>query len=84
MEWISVKDRFPESNGVYLVNIHQENDETGGCGDFVVIAWYQKIPLLSVRDSAGWLLLNEFHDLTDELREDISHWMPFPKPPEFD
>lgn len=80
--WISVNDRLPKETGTYLVNIHQENDERGESGNFVIMAWYQKNPLLFVPKEIGWILLNEWYDLTPKLRENISHWMPLPTPPE--
>ena len=80
--WISVKDRAPEETGTYLVNIHQEDDERGESGDFVIMAWYQKNNLLFVPEEVGWVLLNEWYDLTAVMKQYISHWMPFPKPPE--
>ena len=84
MDWISVKEKLPEKDGCYLVNIHQENDELGESADFVTEAWYRKIPLLFCSDTVGWHLLNEFYDLTEQLKGYISHWMPYPDPPKFE
>lgn len=81
MEWISVKDRLPEETGRYLVDIHQEDDEHGESGDFVVEAWWRDVNLPFVSKSIGWTLLNEFYDLTEQLKGYITHWMPFPEPP---
>lgn len=81
MKWISVKDSLPNKNSRYLVNIHQEDEDRGESRDFVVEAWYHVIPLISIPKCTGWVLLNEFYDLTEQLREDISHWMPFPISP---
>lgn len=78
-EWISVKDRLPEESGTYLVNVHQETEDD--VGDCVLLAWYQRNDLLFVPNSVGWLLLNEFYDLSNTLRDDITHWMPLPEPP---
>lgn len=82
MEWISVKDRLPKDDGNYLVNVHQEDDEIGLSGDLVTLAWYQACPLLFVPKSIGWTLLNEFYEFSDRMRDDITHWMPLPTPPE--
>lgn len=80
--WISVDDRLPEKDGEYLVSIHQEDDEIGLAGDLVIPAWYQTCPLLFVPKSIGWHLLNEFYEFSDRMRDDITHWMPMPEPPE--
>ena len=79
-EWISVDDRMPGESGCYLVNIHQGDDEKGKSDDFVIIAWYQKNNLLFVPKNIGWALLNEWYDLTLMLRNNVSQWMPIPKP----
>ena len=81
-DWVSVNDRLPEETGVYLVNIHQEDDERGECGDFVIMAWYQINSLLTAPKEIGWTLLNEWYDFTPQMRKDVSHWMPMPNPPE--
>lgn len=81
MEWISVKDRLPEESDVYLVNIHQEDNERGESADFVITAWYQKIPLLFLPEEIGWILLNEWYDHSSVMKNYISHWMPLPEPP---
>lgn len=73
---------MPVETGEYLVNIHQEDKETGERVDFVINAWYQVHELLFVPKSVGWKLLNEWANLTEQLRFDISHWMPLPPPPE--
>lgn len=71
----------PKETGHYLVNIHQEDDERGEAADFVLDAWYQKNGLLFVPDTAGWMLMNEWHGLTEQMRPFITHWMPLPEPP---
>ena len=80
--WISVNDRLPEEAGKYLVNIHGE-DDTDTC-DFVTEAWYNPVPMILFAEDAGWTLLNAFYDCTVRLREQITHWMPWPEPPEVD
>lgn len=79
--WIPVRDRLPEETDIYLVNIHQKNEESGETGDFVITAWYQKNSLLFTPKEIGWTLLNEWYDLTPMMREYISHWQPLPEPP---
>lgn len=79
-EWISVKDRLPEESGIYLVNVHQEDEYR--CGDLVWEAWYNSHNLVfPPSDSIGWVLLNEFYQFSDSMRDDITHWMPLPEPP---
>lgn len=58
-DWISVKEKEPETTGVYLVNIHQEDEESWKYGDLVITAWYNKTPLLFEPEGIGWTLLNE-------------------------
>ncbi len=80
--WISVRDALPTSVGKYLVNIHQIDEKNEDYADFAVEAWYRPIPSLICNQNVGWSLLNEFYDLSDVLRDYITHWMPMPEPPE--
>lgn len=80
-KWISVKEKEPETTGVYLVNIHQEDEESGKYGDLVIEAFYQKTSLLLAPEKIGWTLLNEWHEHTATMREYISHRIPLPEPP---
>lgn len=81
IEWINVNDRVPEKAGLYLVSLHKENEETGEEDDIVLLAWYNPISPLFCEQEMGWCLLNEFYNLTERLREYITHWMPVPEPP---
>lgn len=81
-EWIQVSNP-PKETGHYLVNLHDE-DEDGVVRDCVVDAWYQNRDMSLFPSEIGWTLLNEFYDLTDRLREHITHWMPLPEPPKED
>ena len=81
-EWIQVSNP-PKETGHYLVNLHDE-DENGVVRDCVVDAWYQNRDMSLFPSEIGWTLLNEFYDLTDRLREHITHWMPLPEPPKED
>ena len=78
--WIPVSDP-PKETGHYLVSLHQENPE-GDLNDIVLDAWFQKDVFLFTSSEAGWHLLNEFYDLTPQLREYITHWTPLPEPAE--
>lgn len=61
-QWISVKDRLPDSWDEYLVNIRNHRCELATFTDFIN-SW-----CLTGSDAAG-------------LEDDITHWMPLPKPP---
>lgn len=78
--WIPASDP-PKETGHYLVNIHQEDDESGDTSDFVLDAWYTVNGLLYVPQNIGWSLLNEWYDLTEKMRQYITHWMPLPEAP---
>lgn len=80
--WISVAERLPTESGTYLVNVHQENDYRSS--DCVLEAWYWADKPLFCPDSVGWHMLNEFYPYSDTMRDDITHWMPWPEPPEMD
>lgn len=80
IEWISIEERLPTETGTYLVNVHQKiGDEVG---DSVLLAWYNTERPICVPENIGWILLNEFYHLSDQLREYITHWMPIPEPPD--
>lgn len=81
-KWVSVDDP-PKESGHYWVNIHQKDEEKGEECDFVLDAWYQPNDLLFAPKEVGWTLMNEWHDLTGQMRQYITHWMqvPYPQPP---
>ena len=79
-EWKPISEP-PKETGHYLVNIHQEDDETGEEADFVLDAWYEVNDLLFVPKTAGWTLLNEWYDLTAQMLPFVTHWMERPQPP---
>lgn len=82
MDWISVEDRLPEETGEYLVNVHMETEDDAT--DTVIAAWYNTdVPLLFERE-VGWILLNEYYDLSSRLCGNITHWAPWPSPPKED
>ena len=75
-DWISCSDRFPEESGEYLVTVRVDEDNS-----IVLNAWFNKrnvVPLFNY--SVGWHLLNEWYDLTNQLRDNIVAWMPYPEP----
>lgn len=83
MSWISVKDKLPDETGTYLVNVHEahENGDIGESADLVLEAWYEVNGLMFIPKSVGWHMLNEFYEFSDQMRDEITHWMPFPAPP---
>lgn len=80
--WINCKDKLPAISGEYLVNIHYFDEQQQA--DIVLLAFFNNkvvgVPMFS--SVYGWHLLNEFYDLSDKLRGNITHWMPLPTPPE--
>lgn len=64
-EWISVKDRLPESTDLYLVSaVHRYNKADG----------YRSIQVrLYFKDDDDW---HGLHDLYE-----VTHWMPLPEAP---
>lgn len=78
-EWVSV-DEPPKESGHYWVNIHQKDEEKGEECDMVLDAWYQPNNILFAPKEVGWTLMNEWHDLTGQMRQYITHWMPVPYP----
>lgn len=79
-EWKPISEP-PKETGHYLVNIHQENDESGEEANFVLDAWYEVNGLLFVPKTAGWTLLNEWYDLTAQMLPFVTHWTERPQPP---
>lgn len=78
-KWVSV-DEPPKESGHYWVNIHQKDEGKGEECDFVLDAWYKPNDLLFAPKEVGWTLMNEWHDLTGQMRQYITHWMPVPYP----
>lgn len=78
-KWTSVRDELPKESGCYLVNVRTETDVDRN--DIVLNAWFNAdaIKLFGVEQDVGWHLLNEFYNLSDQLRGNITHWMPIPK-----
>lgn len=68
MEWISVKGRFPKAHYVLAYGI--KNDMPGS-----YIARYLKTPI-----ATHWIV----RENTSLYLQDVTHWMPLPKPPKID
>lgn len=72
-EWISVKDRLPSENGLYLTFCNSQpeillNNFDRGVGKFGV--WWNYAP------SGDLVMRYRFIEA-----EDVTHWMPLPDPP---
>lgn len=80
MKWIDVKDKLPEIYDYVLVFC----DSKGTCEP-------KPIALARLEDKINWAFLCEYEDGIgmgvymdlewQSLKEDITHWMPLPKPP---
>lgn len=73
LNWISVKDKLPKADGMYIVYTQDENSPHGEG------IWYENIVTLAEYAFGEWTLYendNEY-DITDI----VTHWMPFPEPP---
>ena len=78
-KWISVRDRFPEEDGRYLVHIPEE--------------WAYKVRILSFAKNLKKTGMYEFKHLKRRgwwgvdneygayERKEVTHWMPLPEPP---
>jgi hypothetical protein len=79
-EWISVKDRLPEKDGMYLTTSKYPNNENMyiNCTKFCVDG-----SLVDEFDLGG--KQNIFYDFDEDVNyyalEYITHWMPLPEPP---
>ena len=64
-QWISVKDRLPESTDLYLINAVHRYNKTDGYRSAQVRLYF--------KDDDEW------HGLPDLY--EVTHWMPLPEPP---
>lgn len=72
-EWISVRDRLPESTGEYVLVL-----ASGKPSENVTLVQAYKLAEFDAND--GWILemYPEWENPT------VTHWMPLPEPPEED
>lgn len=73
--WIRCDNRVPEESGEYLVTVRMDEDNS-----IVLNAWFNKRNVAPpFNRSVGWHLLNEWYDLTNQLRDNITAWMHIPE-----
>ena len=73
-EWISVKDRLPDSNGQYIVTACDE-----GCSAGEGI-WYDTVVVIAEYYDGSWTWFEGGSEY--DLSGIVTHWMPLPEPPE--
>jgi len=72
-KWISVKDKMPEKIGAYLC--YTNDDLILTC--FVAVnGWWNVIPYGRFYGDMGKIIRD-----SKEIDREVTHWMPFPKPP---
>lgn len=76
MKWISVKDRLPDSDGIYIVTACDE-----GCSAGEGI-WYDTVVVTAEYYKGGWTWFDGGTEY--DLDGIVTHWMPMPEPPEED
>ena len=74
--WISVKDRLPDSNGLYIVTACDE-----GCSAGEGI-WYDTVVVTAEYYDGIWTWFEGGSEY--DLSGIVTHWMPLPEPPEED
>ena len=72
--WISVKDRLPDSNGLYIVTACDE-----GCAAGEGI-WYDTVVVTAEYYNGCWTWYEGGQEY--DLDGIVTHWMPLPEPPE--
>ena len=71
--WISVKDRRPDSNGLYIVTACDE-----GCSAGEGI-WYDTVVVTAEYYDGSWTWFEGGSEY--DLSGIVTHWMPLPEPP---
>ena len=72
--WISVKNRLPDSNGLYIVTACDE-----GCAAGEGI-WYDTVVVTAEYYNGCWTWYEGGQEY--DLDGIVTHWMPLPEPPE--
>ena len=73
-QWISVKDRLPDSNGLYIVTACDE-----GCAAGEGI-WYDTVVVTAEYYNGCWTWYEGGQEY--DLDGIVTHWMSMPEPPE--
>lgn len=74
-EWISVKDRLPDKTGRYLVLKNRIAPDClgGNRTDIVILRFFVDKGFRMPTHIPDWI--------NEEINEEVTHWMPLPKPP---
>ena len=77
-EWISVKDRFPDKTGRYLVikNRIAQDCFGGNTTDIVILRFFVDKGFRMPTHIPDWI--------NEEINEEVTHWMPLHEPAEED
>lgn len=75
-QWISVKDRIPDSNGLFIVTACDER-----CSAVEGI-WYDTVVVTAEYYKGCWTWYEGGHEY--DLNGIVTHWMQLPAPPEED
>jgi len=94
MSWISVKDQLPKENGTYIIAIDLEKIDKGSCNKVCSLRvmddghrYYKDDGHRYYKhDIKIWTVgfVQDKFDCIKEIRENITHWMPFPEFPDKD
>lgn len=71
-EWISVKDKLPKENGIYIVYVQDGTSVAGWI-------WYDNIVVAAEYAFGGWWWCENSNDF--DITNIVTHWMPLPEPP---
>lgn len=72
MNWISVKDKLPKANGIYIVYVQGGNSATGWI-------WYDHTVVVAGYAFGIWWWWDNGTDF--DITNNVTHWMPLPEPP---
>jgi hypothetical protein len=82
VEWISVKDRLPKTNGKYLCTSYYKSTNSLHINLYWFTKDFYKLDRFDFSDKKG---VGGFWDSDDEWgichHENVTHWMPLPEPP---
>ena len=73
-EWISVKDKLPKADGVYIVYVQDENSPASEG------VWYDNVVVVAEYAFGEWTWRENSNDF--DITDIVTHWMPLPEPPE--